>query len=288
MYRSPVHQRSRTVLLGACLMTWIALHASAAAPVHPNPLRTPSGPPATPTIGDAQLVNYVAEPIVTEYVVDGGCDASLACDSVAPCAPANCGATSPCLPLWGGIEYLLWWEKSEQLPALVTSSPFGTDRDQAGVLGEPGTSILFGGESVDAGTISGGRLTIGTWIDAAQSTGLGIRLFAMEENTVGFATASEGDRILARPFFNAFTDENDSLLLAYPDDLAGDVRVELKTETTGGQAFVRQWLRSGCNYRLDLVYGYRYLQLREWLDDRQYTGVHQHPVAELWDGRRSA
>jgi hypothetical protein len=233
-----------------------------------NPLRAQATPVTPQAPADAQLVSYVTEPFASEYVVDGGCDTAVGCAAPVECLPSSCGVARPCLPLWASIEYLLWWEKGSRLPPLVSASPAGTDRDQAGIIGDPDTVILFGGESVDADTVSGARLTVGGWIDGCQNTGLGVRLFAMEENTVGFAADSDDFPILARPFYNAFTDEFDAVLLGFPDELEGAVHIGLQTETTGGQAFVRQLFRSGCNYRLDLIYGYRYLQVKEWLGIR--------------------
>ena len=61
-------------------------------------------------------------------------------------------------------EYLAWWTKSASLPALATTSPSGTPRSEAGVLGEPGTSVLFGGSDGDQRGRSGAALvsTIGS------------------------------------------------------------------------------------------------------------------------------
>ena len=56
-------------------------------------------------------------------------------------------------PRYGGFwitgEYLNWSAKGDKLPPLVTTSPPGTPLAQAGVLGAPGTSVLFGDESVN-------------------------------------------------------------------------------------------------------------------------------------------
>src|SRR5262245_36284458 len=53
--------------------------------------------------------------------------------------------------LWGEVEFLVGWLRSYHVPALVTASPPGTPRDQAGVLGAPGTTVLFGDERVNGG-----------------------------------------------------------------------------------------------------------------------------------------
>src|SRR5262245_27258846 len=62
--------------------------------------------------------------------------------------------------LWAEAEYLLWWMKGAALPPLVTASPAGTPSTQAGVLGAPGTTVLFGGNSVNDEVRSGMRFTL--------------------------------------------------------------------------------------------------------------------------------
>lgn len=38
---------------------------------------------------------------------------------------------------WVSAEYLLWWSKGNEIPPLVSSSPAGTPRADAGVIGSP-------------------------------------------------------------------------------------------------------------------------------------------------------
>src|SRR5262249_11215773 len=55
------------------------------------------------------------------------------CDCPAgPCGEAPCG---PPGRFWAEADYLLWWMRGASLPPLVTASPPGTGRRQAGVLG---------------------------------------------------------------------------------------------------------------------------------------------------------
>ena len=49
-----------------------------------------------------------------------------------PLAPADAS------PFWAEMDYLAWSVKGDRLPALVTTSPAGTPRPQAGALGAPG------------------------------------------------------------------------------------------------------------------------------------------------------
>ena len=46
---------------------------------------------------------------------------------------------------------LLWWAKGGETPALLTTSPGATAQAQAGVLGQVGTSVLFGDQELNTG-----------------------------------------------------------------------------------------------------------------------------------------
>src|SRR5262249_13371755 len=87
------------------------------------------------------------------------CGTAPECEA-GPCCEDSCceGVCGPPGRVWVRGEYLLWWTKSSPLPPLVTTSPIGTPVGEAGVLGQFGTSILFGGESVSDNPRSGGRV----------------------------------------------------------------------------------------------------------------------------------
>lgn len=173
---------------------------------------------------------------------------------------------SPWSPIWAGVEYLMLWEKGLDMPALVSSSAAGTDFNDAAVLGADSTSVLLGGsQGFDDDSLSGLRVSFGGWLDVGQTLGLGGRLMGTEQKSRAFATDSEETPILGRPFFNAFTDEEDALLLGFPDQISGDVHATSESEIQGAEVFLRQLRRGGCNFRCDLIYGYRYLGIDESL-----------------------
>jgi len=64
-------------------------------------------------------------------------------------------------------EYLGWWTSPLETPALVTTNPSGTPRNQAGFLGGNDTSILFGGDLNDAFR-SGVRIRGGWYVDPSR------------------------------------------------------------------------------------------------------------------------
>ena len=63
--------------------------------------------------------------------------------------PAKAPAPAPQAggSFWAEAEYLYWQIKGDKLPALVTTGP-DTLIATAGVLGAPGTSVLFGQSTV--------------------------------------------------------------------------------------------------------------------------------------------
>lgn len=191
------------------------------------------------------------------------------------CVSGGCGPL-PYNSVWGGLEYLMWWDKDADLPALVASSATGTSADNAAVLGLNSTNVLLGnGQGVDDGALNGIRLTLGSWLDATQALGVGGRLFSTEEWDDSFSANSSDTPILGRPFFNAFTSEEDALLLGFPNRFRGDIDVVMEGQTQGAEVFLRHLRSTGCNFRCDLIYGYRYLGVDESLqinNNLEFTG----------------
>ncbi len=104
-------------------------------------------------------------------------------------------------------EYLLWWFDGMDTPPLVTTS----NPADGGVLPNPGqndnqsTRILYGGDPILEDARSGGRVTMGVWIDSQGRQ-------AIEGDYFGFASESEtfsifgadGNPTISRPFFDFF------------------------------------------------------------------------------------
>ena len=114
------------------------------------------------------------------------CDRAAAADlplKARPPAPADAGQ------FWAEMEYLAWSVKGDRLPPLVTTSPAGTPPAQAGILGSPGTTVLFGDSSVNGGWRSGGRLRAGYWFDPQHRSGIEASFFGLERASAGLAQA---------------------------------------------------------------------------------------------------
>jgi hypothetical protein len=200
-------------------------------------------------------------------------DAATATQPVFPAdAPTShdCGGGGVCGPdgrVWADAEYLFWWVRGMSLPPLVTTSPAGTPQGQAGVLGTPGAHVLFGGSLSDGAARSGGRFTLGTWLDCDQKIGIEGSYFLLEAKSNNFFASSNGSAILARPFINANTGAQDSQLVSFPGLVSGSVGANSTSGLFEGAGVLGRYnLCCGCCYRVDLVGGYRYLHFRDGVD----------------------
>lgn len=188
--------------------------------------------------------------------------------------------------LWGSAEYLGWWASGMAIPPLVTTSPLGTAREEAGVLGESGTSIVFGDGEILDGFRNGLRLRSGFWIDRDHRFGVQGEYLSLEQESELFTATGDatGNPILARPFFNInprnpLTDafdppaREDAELVSYPDVLEGNIMVDANTRLESAGLALRTLLagRSYCSEkgtgysRVDLLAGYRYMRLSDYL-----------------------
>lgn len=184
-----------------------------------------------------------------------------------------------CTPRWyGQVDFLIWWAKGNNMPPLVTTSPDGTPRVDAGVLGRPGTEVLHGDEGVDGNYRPGMRFVLGYWIDDCQTTALDMTWFSLDDgaNTGNFYDQAVGtplSPILARPFFNVLSGLQDSELVAFPGVIEGGVQVETSSEMHSLSLLLRRNLWRECCNRLDVVGGYRYWRYREGLAIREQLRV---------------
>jgi hypothetical protein len=153
---------------------------------------------------------------------------SAPCNTGALCGDSLCG---PPGRLWIRADYLTWWTNGAHLPPLVTESPSGTPLAQAGVLGFPTTTVLFGDGTVNTDARSGWKWTMGYWLDACQTWGIQADYWDLGGNGTEFFTGSTttGDPIIARPFFdvNPATGlpREASELVSFPNLSSGTIRV---------------------------------------------------------------
>ncbi len=168
--------------------------------------------------------------------------------------------------MWADAAYLLGWVKGDPVPPLVTTSPAGTARTSAGVLGTPGVNVLFGGGPDDNETRQGVRADVGYWFDPERQWGIEAGMFALESSTQAFGASSNGSPILARPFFDVTTGAQSSAVIAYPGVSTGSVGVsDSGRDFVGLNADFAGNVTDTSLCRIDALIGYRFLRYDERL-----------------------
>src|SRR5262249_35285823 len=125
---------------------------------------------------------------------------------------------------------------------------------------------------VEHGSFSGGRFTLGYWLDPCALCGVEGTVFFLGQRIATFNAEPGTFPGIARPFF----DLNDNIqnreltstpgLLGPPAEplkLLGSIHVDLPTRLWGAEANWRSNLWCGCLCRVDLLAGFRYLDLDE-------------------------
>ncbi len=162
-----------------------------------------------------------------------------------------------------------------RIPPLATTGP---SVNQPGYLDVPGTTILYGGSRVDGYGRSGGRLTVGTWLNCAQTVGLEGEFFALQTGLSSFSATSLGNPILSRPYYDTSTFNPSVEQVASPGTLSGTVSANTYTRLSSAGLRLRFNLCCSTNCysncllpclsgpganRLDFIVGYRYLNLSD-------------------------
>ncbi|HKB40566.1 MAG TPA: BBP7 family outer membrane beta-barrel protein, partial [Gemmataceae bacterium] len=170
---------------------------------------------------------------------------------------------------WAGADYLNWRLQDGPLPVplVTTSSPASQ-----GIAGAPDTVVLAGPvHALEFQQLDGLRVTAGFWLSSCLGVeGSG---FVLEQGADGFSATSTGAPLLARPAINGFTGMPGSLLVAAPGIAAGGVDVHGTSQLFGSEVNLLLNAFRGCAFRLNLLTGFRYVDLREGLDIAQNSLV---------------
>jgi hypothetical protein len=176
------------------------------------------------------------------------------------------------------FSYLSLWADGYDVPALVTTSPPGTAQGAAGVL--PAATVLFGNEEIDDGQRSGGQVKIGWWLVDGQFMALEGDYWALADEGTRFSASESfqndpNAQILARPFFNIVSGQQDAAVLAFPNfvrpgavvDLDGTIDIESQSSMQSAGLTFRHvlWGDFERDMRLDVFGGYRFVQVDESL-----------------------
>ncbi|MFO7902805.1 MAG: BBP7 family outer membrane beta-barrel protein [Planctomycetota bacterium] len=167
---------------------------------------------------------------------------------------------------WFAADYLLLWTDGNSMPPLVSTNSDVPDRAEAGVLGADTTQVLLGGK-LDEGGRSGTALSGGYWLDECHYWGLQATWWYAGDpsDELDDVWSSQGDPVLARPFFNAGSGMEDAQLVAYEGVVHGDVGVITSSDLRSAEALLSMNWRNRSRTRVDVLGGYRYFRFREGL-----------------------
>jgi hypothetical protein len=229
--------------------------------------------PGTPTTA-------TPETVTDGIVADGG---STGLRPGIDCLPNPCDVCQRSSRLYGDVAFLLAWFKDGPNPTpLVTS---GTAAN-FGVLGSPGiVSVLYGARDIDFDTFNGARATIGYWLDNKATTGVEASGFLLERRANLFNVFSDGGPnstiVIARPLVDTTLPPpgEDVFVVAQPGMQSGGVTATASSRLWGAEGnLVRNW-RDHCQSRIDLLAGFRYIDLLETLTINESTSLLGTPLA---------
>jgi hypothetical protein len=205
----------------------------------------------------------------------------------APAAPSPLNGVTPAPAAqtgggwWVQADFLLAWLDTRSIPPLVTTAPSTTPLAVAGVEGVASTQTLFGDNGVNSDGRCGFLFRAGFIADPKFREGFEIGFIVVGREGDTFDQRSNGSPILARPVFNAITNQNESDIVAFPNEQAGRIRVRTAADLIGTEVNYRCALScldcSGCGVtpvkgprcEVDFLLGYRSLRYRDKVEIRQ-------------------
>ncbi len=169
---------------------------------------------------------------------------------------------------WVTGEFLFGWTASVNFAPLVTTSPDGTDPEDAGVLDPllPTTTLLGGRQS--SGVLPGLRLGAGYIVDHEHGLGVEAGFTFLASNSSTFSFAND---ILARPYIDATNDDPASVLVGFPKVSTGIIDVESKVGdfySLNLDITEKIWEEES-GWRMDALFGYRFASFSDSLRIRQ-------------------
>jgi len=178
-------------------------------------------------------------------------------------------ATAPDYRVWAKADGLFWWMEGSPTPPLVTTGTVAS----LGRLGEPGTQILFGDERLNEEIRFGGRFGGGWWFSTYRDWAIEGNYLFLGKKTTRYHAESDGDPLLARPFYDTLLGVQNSDVIAFPAVLAGTIDVSASSRLQGAELMLRHPIvtqRTNAAGGLgtyavgvDLLGGYRFLDLKE-------------------------
>ena len=221
-------------------------------------------PSATPAVMLPNVASPIAQPPAVQAQITEPASPPMTFDTPAFRIADNLRGPRDNGGLWVSAEAVVAWFRGMELPPLVTTSPAGTPQTAAGVLNQPGTTLLFGG-TVDRDVRAGFRVGAGYWFN--NDWGVEVGFMMLESQTAIFNATSDGTTILARPFADATTFSSQAVLVAYPGLASGSINARAGSANfyEGHLDAAFRLVEGGGPMRLDALLGYRFYRYDESL-----------------------
>jgi Putative beta barrel porin-7 (BBP7) len=243
-----------TLGAGPMLFTAIGMVAAQPPPATPPPTSLP------PSLEVKSDTPPAAEPI----------PAPAAMTPVADCAPPRWVDThrGPAESAWLSASYKLMWLK---------------DGPQQFPLATIGPNIVVGGSDIDFGTFNAGQVNGGLWINRCHTVGVYLGGFLTEQRSVASSAISDGTGApgISRPFIDALTVMPSALLVSSPGVFAGSIVADADARFAGAEAGTLWNLAESDSCSINLLSGFRYLDLDENLSIAQSTNRIGVPITGL-------
>jgi hypothetical protein len=181
------------------------------------------------------------------------CDAA-GCDSCGPCGPLPIGAMLN--DQWfGSAEWMLWVRRGSEFPVLAVDP-----------TGDPDVTLFGGADRYGEEGVSGGRFTLGLWLDPRHRQSLVGRFWGAGRETYGANFASANFDAVSIPINDPVTGPDTfDIINNAPAGANEFLNIELESEAYGADVSLRQVLRRGLGGRIEFLYGYQFFRLNEEL-----------------------
>ena len=172
-------------------------------------------------------------------------------------------------------EALFSWFKSSPTPVPIITDNY---------LDEPGANILLGGGSVDTNPNAGFKLTGAYRIDSRLGVELsGFYIPTRRTSSSVSSTGEPGSIDLMLPFFDVTINQENVTEISYWPDYRGSAQAKLSNNLGGGELNVTWTMPPQEAWRVDLLGGFRFLQLRESYTITTSSPYNPPNPADIWN-----
>jgi len=202
---------------------------------------------------------------------------NLCCDdSCCGCSGECCGCFDDCSCcrdrgcFWFGAELLAWRASSQRMLTLLSTFPSGTSEVDILMGNALGAQSLVDQNSLPSNNRGGARFTFGFWIPGCDCLGLEASYFFLgRRSSSAFFNSPNGSPILAIPFIDDATGQQRFGITAHPGPplpIGGSFAFSASSYVWGVELNLRQKLLCGPCYFVDLLYGYRGIQVQDRIE----------------------